>query len=92
MMCIKFRYETDKFKFLGKTVRDKLESLDKQHKFYGIKFFPDRSPAERKQFKELLKVAAVKNSELAAVNDHEHIWIVKFGRVFKVKRTPGVGV
>ena len=92
MMCIKFRYETDKFKFLGKTIRDKLKSLDKQHKFYGIKIFPDRSPAERKKFKELLKVAVVKNSELAAVNDHEHIWIVKFGRVFKVKRTPGVGV
>ena len=91
MMCIKFRYEMDKFKFLGKAVREKLDSLDKQNKFYGIKIFPDRSPTERKQFKELLKEAAVKNSELVAANDLKHIWIVKFGRVFKGrKRTPGL--
>ena len=93
MMCIKFRYEADKYKFLGKTVRDKLERLDGNHKFYGIKIYPDRSTAEMIQFKKLLKVTAVKNSELVAVNDHEHFWIVKHGRVLKVKkRTPVVGL
>ena len=92
MMCIKFRYEADKYKFLGKTVRDKLERLDGKHKFYGIKIYTDKLAAERIQFKELLKVTAVKNSELLAANDHEHFWIVKHGRVLKVKkRTPVVG-
>ena len=70
-----------------------MERLDGKHKFYGIKIYPDRSPAERIQFKELLKVAAVKNSELVASNDHEHFWTVKHGRVLKVKkRTSAVGL
>ena len=91
MVRIEFSYDYDKSKFLGKSVREKLASLPNNHRFYGIKIYQDRSPAERRQHKEHMHEAEIKNLQLTAAGDLEHIWIVKFGRVFKVKkRTPGV--
>ena len=91
MVCIEFRYDWDKCKFLGKSIREKLACLESKHRFYGIKIYPDRSPAERRQHREHMYEAEIKNLQLTAAGDQEHIWIVKFGRVFKVKkRTPGV--
>ena len=72
--------------FISLQVRDKVSALNSDDRFHGIKLFPDQTFLQRKEFKELKKVAE-KNAELASTGDTAHIYIVtKMMQVVKVKK------
>ena len=86
LMCVIFKHEEDKFKFLRKEVREKVDQIGTGHRFYGVKIYPDRSPAERKQYKEQKHEAEQKNAALTPQDTHKYI--VSRGRVIIVPKTP----
>ena len=83
MFNIEFKYEEDKYLFINKEVREKLENLDNSNEFYGVKIYHDRSPAERRQHQIASQEVSSNNQGLGP--DSTYKWIVRDGRPTKVR-------
>ena len=84
MMCVVFKNEEDKFKFLSKETREKVGKWVSGDRYFGVKIYPDRSPAERIQFKEQTAEADRLNAALLPGDPKK--WVVSMGRLIQVNR------
>ena len=84
MMCVVFKNEQDKYKFLSKETREKVSKWVSGDKYFGVKIYPDRAPAERNQYKEQTAEADRLNAALPPGDPKK--WVVTMGRLIKVNR------
>ena len=59
---VEFRHVSDRNKLLDQNTRDKLEKLEENAKFYGVKCFPDHTYYQRKKY-SVLKTERNKRSQ-----------------------------
>ena len=85
LLNVEFHNEYEKYKFISKECRDKLDSLPDSNKFHGFQVFPDRTYKERKEHKRLKDLAEAKNRVLRSQGQLQEKWIVRGMKLSKIK-------
>ena len=82
---VEFYSMEDKWKFLNKNTREKLQNLPENNKFHGVSVAPDRSFIERQKYYQMRVVMNQRNVELANNGVYNYKWIIKKMRLERVE-------
>ena len=82
---VEFYSMEDKWKFLNKKTREKLQNLPENNKFHGVSVAPDRSFIERQKYYQMRVVMNQRNVELANNGVYNYKWIIRKMRLERVE-------
>ena len=74
---IEFYSMADKWKFLNKTIREKLRNLQEDSQFYGVSVAPDRSFKERQKYRQMKTEMNQRNAQLLHNGIVDKVWIIR---------------
>ena len=82
---VEFYSMEDKWKFLNKNTREKLQNLPENNKFHGVSVAPDRSFIERQKYYQMRVVMNQRNVELANNEVYNYKWIIRKMRLERLE-------